>query len=546
MRSLYFTIITCFQDGKILRKLILTLIPMCIGGVLLLLSWYLSYPISIDSPYDFAYNHFSYLYWLGLAVLFASFFIVAMETKNNSLRWAMTIGTVLLIFSQAYFYYMVPGSDANQTRGLTEYFISTGDLSLEPYHDYYQWPLSFILSKTALSITGLDLRCFEFILYGVMSFVITSLIYLYISKVRANAYVAVIAFFIILLSFFNFQWIAPFSLSLCLILLLFYLDSLSGKREVSIAMLIIFTGMTFTHILTPLFFVVYCFLMYIKKKNKKHLNLFLLTSIIYALVLINNLLLAVYLKQLTNFFFFEILFRVQISTTGLTAPQPYIGVIAQFFSRTVVITTTLVTGLGFIIFLRRKKLRVTHYVMLLTGAVFAVTLLISPSAYHQLSNRAYFLICIPASLGASYLCESKFKKFFKPFFLILLVLFSFTLMNQTFFDREIFFQTKEEYQCANFMIDNINWNTSSRILSPFRFEQYLIAKSSSATAIFWSDFSEDFPKNMLNCDYVAYTIGLAKSLLAANYSVETSFREFDVNHFNLIYNSGNFSYILSK
>jgi hypothetical protein len=487
------------------------------------------------------------LYWLGLAVLFASFFIVAMETKNNSLRWAMTIGTVLLMFSQAYFYYMIPGSDANQFRGLTEYFISTGDLnSLKLYHGYYQWPLSFILSKTALSITGLDLRCFEFILYGVMSFVITSLIYLYISKIRTNAYVAVIAFFIILWYFFNFQWIAPFSLSLCLILLLFHLDSLSGKREVILAMLIIFTGMTFIHILTPLFFVVYCLLMYIVKKNRKHLNLFILTSIIYALVLSSNLLFAVYIKQLTNFFFLEFLYRIQVSTTSLAAPQPYIDVIAQFFSRTVVITTTLVTGLGFIILLRRRKLRVTDYVMLLTGATFAVTLAISPSSYHELSNRAFFLICIPTSLGASYLCESKFKKFFKPIFLILLVLFTFILMNQTFFDRQIFFQTKEEYQCANFMIDNINWNTSSKILSHFRFEQYLMAKSSSDTVIFWSDSSEDFVENIPNYDYVAYTVGLAKSLLAANYSVETSFREFEVNHFNLIYNSGNFSYILSK
>lgn len=530
-----------------MQKMKLILIPMCIGVILLFLSWGLSYPVSIDSPYDFVYNHISYLYWLGLAVLFASFFIVALKTKNNSLRWAMAVGTVLLIFSQAYFYYTVPGSDAGSVRGLNEYFISTGDLSLKPHHLYYQYPLSFILSKTALSITGLDLRVFDFILYGVMTFVVTSLIYLHISKVRKNAYVAVIAFFIILLYFFNFQWTTPFALSLCLILLLFYLDGLSGRHEVVLAMLIIFTGITFTHILTPLFFVVYCLLMYIVKKNRKHLRLFMLTSIIYALVLINNLLFTIYLKQLTNFFFMEILFRVQMSTTSIAlAPQPYISVIAQFFSRVVVITTTLVTALGFIILLRRKKLGVTNYAMLLTGAIFALTLLISPSAYHQMSNRAYFLICIPASLGASYLCEGKFKKFFKPVFLILLVLFTFALMNQTFYDRQIFFQTKKEYQCADFMIDYVDWNASSRILSHFRFQTYLMPKSSSETVIFWSDSSIDFAKNMLYCDYVAYTIGLAKSLLAANYSVEKSFREFDANHFNLIYNSGNFSCVLSK
>jgi len=159
-----------------MQKLKLTSIPMCIGVILLFLSWYLSYPISIDSPYDFVYNHISYLYWIGLAILFVSFFIVAMKTENNSLRWAMAVGTVLLMFSQAYFYYMIPGSDANQFRGLTEYFISTGDLSLKPYHSYYQWPLFFVLNKIVISIAGLDLRYCEFILYGTIGSLITSFI----------------------------------------------------------------------------------------------------------------------------------------------------------------------------------------------------------------------------------------------------------------------------------------------------------------------------------------------------------------------------------
>lgn len=529
----------------------LILIPMCMGVILLFLSWCLSYPVSIDSPYDFVYNHFSYLYWLGLTILFVSFFIVAMKTKNNGLRWAMAIGTVLLMFSRAYFYYMIPGSDANQFRGLTEYFISTGDLnSLKPYHSYYEWPLFFVLNKMAISITGLDLRYFEFILYGTIGSLITSFIYLHVSKVRTNAYIAVTAFFIILSYFFNFQFWASFTLSLCLILLLLYLDRLSGKREVLLAMIVIFVSMTFTHILIPLFFVVYSLVMYILKKNSKHLNLFIITSIIYTLVLSNNPMFAFYIKQLTTFYFLEIPYRFTVITASSMAPQPYVDVIAQLFSRTVVITTVLVTGLGFIILLRRRKLRGTDYAMLLTGAIFAATLVISPTSYHNLSNRSYFLICIPASMGASYLCESKLKKYFKPVFLVLLVLFTFALMHQTFYDQQIFFQTKAEYQCANFMIDTINWNTPTSILSHFRVEQYLKPKSSTDIVRFENEFSArasgKFPENITDYTYVAYTIGIAKSFLAANYSVEESFREFEVNHFNLIYNSGNFSCIFSK
>lgn len=535
-----------------MQKLKLILIPICVGAVLLFISWYLSYPVSIDSPYDFAYNHISYLYWVGLAILFFSFFVVATKTENNSLRWAMAIGTVLLMFSQTYFYYMVPGSDSHQFRGLTEYYISTGDLSLQPHHSYYEWPLFFLLNKIVISITGLDLRYCEFILYGTTCSIITSFIYLHVSKVQKNAYIAVIAFFIILTNFFNFQFWAAFTLSLCYILLLLYLDSMTTKREVLPAMLIIFAGMTYTQILTPLFFVIYSLVMYILKKNRKYLNLFILTSIIYAFVLSKNLLFAYYMKRLTDLFFQEILHRITVTTASSIAPQPYVDVIAQLFSRSVTVTTVLVTGLGFVVLVRRKKLRGTDYAMLLTGAIFAATILVTPSSYHNLSNRSYFLLCIPASMGAAYLCESKLRKYFVPAFMVFLLLFTFVIMHKTFYDQEIQFQTKAEYQCANFMIGTTNWNTPASVLSPFRFMKYLTTKSSTDpnVVVFEDDSSARalgrFPENMTYYTYVAYTIGLAKSSLAANYSVEESFMAFEVNHFNLIYNSGNFSYIFSK
>jgi hypothetical protein len=253
---------------------------MIVGVILLFVSWWLNYPVSIESPYDFAFNHFSFLYWLGLVILFASFFVVGVETKSNTLRWVVTIGTVLLVFSQAYFSYMVPGSDANQFRGLTEYFISTGNLnSLQPNHEYYQWPLYFILCKIAVLVPGLDLRLLEFVLYGLMSFLVTSFLYLHISRVRANAYIAVMAFFITLSYFFNFQWATPFSLSLCLILILFHLDGLSGKREVILTMLFVFASLTFVHVFTPVLFIAYCLVMYLVRRDKKHLVLFMASEL---------------------------------------------------------------------------------------------------------------------------------------------------------------------------------------------------------------------------------------------------------------------------
>jgi hypothetical protein len=530
-----------------MQKLKLISFPILIAIALLLLSWYQSYPVSMDSPNDFVYNHISYLYWLSLAILFASFLIVAMYTKNNSLRWIMAVGTFLLIFSLSYFYYMIPGSDSNEFRGLTEYFLSTGNLSsLNAHHYYYQWPLFFILNQMTLSVTGLNPRAMEFVIYGVIGCVITSFVYILISKVHANAYIAVTAFFIILYNFFDFQFWAPFTLSLCLILLLLYLDNLSGNRNVTLLMLIVFVGMVFTHILTPLFFVTYCLVMYIIRKNRRYLSLFILTSTIYALVFGFSALFTFFIKQLTVPFFGEFLYRISLSTQSPITLPPLIDAIAQLLSRTAVITTALVTGLSFIILLSKRKLRATDYAMFLTGVIFAVSLIASPAAYHELSNRSFFLLCIPASQGASFLCESKFRKHFRLVYLVLLVLFIFTLMHQTFYDREIFFQTKQEYQYANFIINTVNWTAPNTILSNFRLEQYLMARSSSGIVAFHDDSSTEFPGDITNSNYVAYDVGLATSLSAANYSIEGPFEVFDANHFDIVYSSGNFSYILEK
>ena len=139
----------------------LILISISVGLMLLFLSWYQSYPVAMDTPYDLPYYHFSYFYWVSLAVLFASCFAAAMLYKSDIVRWGASVGTFLLIYSQTYFYYMVAGADASLNRGLTESFISTGDLSsINPFHFYFQWPNFFLYSKMAVITSGIRSKKF--------------------------------------------------------------------------------------------------------------------------------------------------------------------------------------------------------------------------------------------------------------------------------------------------------------------------------------------------------------------------------------------------
>ena len=162
-------------------------IPILIGVIFFIYSWYVSYPISIESPYDFDYDYIFYLYWLSIPILFASSFYIIIKTNNDNYKLLMTIITILIMYSKQYFYYMGFGSDVNQFIGLTEYFISSGDLDFtRGYHSYYQWPNFFILNKIATSIIGIDLRIFQFILYFIITFVITIFLYLYALKNGVN------------------------------------------------------------------------------------------------------------------------------------------------------------------------------------------------------------------------------------------------------------------------------------------------------------------------------------------------------------------------
>ena len=524
-----------------MQKLKLTLIPILTGILLVLYSWYVSYPVSIDSPYDFIYNNISPIYWLGSVILFASFFTLAINTKNNILRWILVFGTFLLIYPLKYFYYMIPGSDAHAFRSLTEYFTLTGDLSSKPYHYYYQWPLFFILNKVGTSITGLDLRCFEFILYATIGFVLSTSVYLYTTKAGADGYVAVISFFIIQRYFFNYQW-APFSISVSLLFLLIALDSYAfRKHQVTLTMLIIFLSMTLTHAFVPLFYIIYELMRLMMSKDKRYLKLFGLTLIIYLAVLIfyatsyfPNL-----VQQLTSVYTLEYTKQVEATLAGSATPTPYVDVIARTFSRTVTITTIVITATGFIMLLIKRKLRNVDYAILLTGVLYSAIGLLLP----VLGTRGLTFVAIPASLGASYLTESKFKKYFKYVFLIVIILFTFVIIHKTFYDRQIFHQTKKEYKCSNFVINNYNWQNPSILLSHFRVMQYVQKRSLSEDVVFRDDFkNKNFPEDMKDYDCVVYTVGLGKSFLRLNYSIQKSLSEFELNHFNLIYNSGNFSY----
>lgn len=520
----------------------LPLIPFCIGIALIVYSWFSSYPLVLDSPTDFLFNHISQLYWIGLALTLASLYASATMTQNTIVRWLAVVGIVTATYSLSYFYYLVPGSDSHYFRGLTEYSLTAQKLDpSQSYHSYYEWPLFFVLNKIAYTL-GLDARFFQFILFGVIGILYATTLYYISSRFsKEGAFLAVISFFINMRYYLNYQF-APFSLSFGLLLVLFVFMELEiKKREVLLSILIIFASMTLTHSFVPVLFILYVLVKYFLGRKTIYFRLFVVTLIIYFIVL----------SFQANIFFPYAIERL----AGLSSPEYVtfaeglivgsvnsIDALAQLLSRSLVIISVAISGLGFFILLLRRKLRQNDYALFVSGATYALLGAILPI----LGTRAFALIGISAGLGTAYFlsrARGRFKVLYQFLFLILIVFSVFIPLHSSFVGTasQVQFQTQKDYICANFLLDHYNGNRTSIVLSDIRSANYLSTISSSPSISFESDASPSFPRNMKDYGCLMFTIGLQKTFLASTFSANMSL---ELQEKNRIYDYGSSSILV--
>ena len=527
----------------LLRKEIIVLSVFITGLLLIIFSWYKSYPIGVDSPFDFLPNHISPFFWIGVSVVCAALYIMAMLSKKNSLKLIATIGIILFLFSSAYFFWYMPGVDSQYFRGLTEYFNETGDLNFQSsYHSYYQWPIFFVFSKIAFTL-GLNPRFFEFILFGLFSFIYgVSLYSVFQKSSKDGAFLAVVSYFIIIWWYLDYQFV-PFTLGFGFLLILFMLDSFENKKTATtLTILIIFAGITLIHSFVPLFFVSYVFIKYILGRERKYLNFFLITLLIYFIVLM---------------FRAEIFFKMGIEDVlGLSSytSVSFIGNVivsastpldefAQMISRAVFIVTALVAGSGFVILLLKRKLGKTNITFLLSGMIF---FLIGFVALPILGTRALQILVIPLSLGVVYLQETKFKRYFQVLFLILLILFICTPLHSSFNStaKQITYQTEANHQCADFLLHYYRPNEISLMGTDVRTGWYIAPKLSIANVTLGNSLYSFFVYDPDNYSCILYTVGLEKAFINQNYTAASAFQE--MNEYSVFYSSGSSQILVSS
>ena len=521
-----------------MKKNRLLILPFLVGLMLMVYSWYLSFPLSLNSISDSIFNHVSILFWLSLPLFLASMYLIAISFENKYWKWIMAVSFVITLYSIFYFYFTPSTSDAHFFRGLTENFIRTHNLDVDWSHFYYQWPSFFILGDITTSVSGIGLINYEFLLFTILGFLLSTALYVYVSKVyRRGAFLAVGAFFIILFPYLNYQ-AAPFTLALALLFLLFSLETQKRSIGVSVSILILYFSITITHSFVPLFFSIYLLIRSILSKSKQYFGFFILSLIAYFLVQIT-------LGQFS--FSVDIIAALrapsEYSTVIATLYTPLSGqvdAIAQLFSRTTTIAFAILCFAGFFFLVIKRKLRETDKAIFLTGIIYSFLGIVT----FTLGSRALPLIFIPISLGISYLYESKLRPYLKYSVLILIILFVFVPIHRSFGNFPITFQTKEELATANFMIEKYHPNLHSIAISDSGMKWYLSPIIQENIEID-TDLAPRFGLSDLAAyECIIYSVGFAQNLQVNNISIEETSRGI-LDGFNVVYNSG-FSYIAVK
>jgi hypothetical protein len=506
----------------------LLFLPFFLGITLMLYSFCLTYPLSTGSSKELAFVHISPYYWLSIPLLLVSMFLMALTTKNQISRWLLAIGIVFTWFSLSYFYLMMPTPDSQFFRGLLEYFFKTR--SLDPSqinHGYYQWPAFFIFSKIAMTVSGLQLKDLEFLLYAVIGFLLATVLYVYASKKFTNGGILVVpAFFIGISYFMNYQAV-PFSFGLALLFLSFMVETGEKNKRSMLILLILYACLLTTHLFLPLFFVLYLLARsFMDKKNRTYYgNLFLFSLISYLLVELtvarfsfDSLIINLTQAPIENFSF--------IASNSIVASAPnIISSIAQFFSRTTTIVSIGVCIVGLILLLIKKELSDLDKAILLTGLLY--------SGLGQILNilgwRAIAVAFIPISLGIAYLFESRFKKFLITLVIVLLTIAVFVPLHQSL--DESAFQTKETYISNNFFIDHYNYTRSSFVVGDISSVSYLYPKLNSYQYIHQYLTTNDNPNVILNSPILQTDLG--SNVSVNNFSIEKGL--------NLLYNDASFN-----
>jgi hypothetical protein len=421
-----------------------------IGLILILISWYFTYPIGITEFNELLFTQFNQLIWPGMVLSLLGLFLTGYYTSRKSVKIiCISIFPIILYVYKFYFSY-VPTSDSGSLKAMFEIFHNTG---INPtVESYFSYPIYFTLNEMTSQILEINVNNLALIFFTLFGILIALYIYLFIYKLIKSdiyqiSYLSIPIYFIAVFHYLNYQW-APQTLAMIFFLIILILLFNQKKTEYIFLSIIIFTVLVFTHAFIPAIFLIFIGIMSIKKKEFR--NIFLLMGCIYISILVYYT--TFLLQELINVFreSFYVFGQEYILDFSRSLMKP-IGLISQIISTVNRVTTPLIwiiLSTGFFIWFIKRKIKFTEIALALTGVIY----LSIGMFYSILGMRAVQILCIPLLIGIGFFII-KWRKATLLFLTILIILSIFSPMRNAYDTYQ--FQINEEENAINYLASTI-------------------------------------------------------------------------------------------
>lgn len=490
-------------------------ILLCIGFILQLWSWHLSYPIYIPRLDEITFTQFYPLIWPGIALSLIGLFLTGYYSKRKSVKVACASLFPILIYSYALYFSFISSSDSGNVKGMFEIFHQTGINS--GVVSYFQYPIYFTLNEMTDQILGVGVNgiaALFFILFGLL---LGAYLYLFLTKItKANphpiAFLAIPLYFSGLFGFLNYQWV-PQTIALVFVFMLLIIFN-KNKFEYKIISIILFTTLVFTHAIIPVIFLVFFGIYVVKKKELR--NSFILMLSIFAAVLI----------YYTTFYFPVIVetftesihgFGGEYTATVTGSLKEPLSPTLQFISNINRIRMPLIwiaVTLGCFIAFIKKKLSSEAIILGITGIFY----LGIGMFYSVLGLRALQFVFVPLVIGIGLYIE-KWKKLTITATIIILILSVFGPMGASYEQTQ--FQVYEEETACDFLATTLANNKLNRVaigqvnwgyfMGAYKYLNGEIPRAiRSGKTEFYNIFNVSMEKN----EYVLYNSNLGNEIIS--------------------------------
>jgi hypothetical protein len=284
-----------------------------------------------------------------------------------------------------YFFPIFHGQDVAMFEGLTER-LATGRIPQIGEHDYYQWPLLFVLARIVSDTTLMSVEDVARILFLTWSAVFVAGLFLYTKEGNdLRDFLSVCAYCISVYAYLNWQF-SPWTFGSVLLMACIILVQKDGIHH-RIALMVLYVALIFSHAFLAVFFLLTTAFMAIRES--KYTNLLVVLASLYALHLSYRA--VILFPDLVSLGFSILSQYSTVAARTLTQSATPLDAFAQTISRFVTISMWGLLGLSAVRSLVLRKLRTIDVSFGLSGIVYGI----AGSVFAVLGYRVLQVVFFP-------------------------------------------------------------------------------------------------------------------------------------------------------